>query len=372
MSESISSKLREWANTNGSICGAEDVIDSLRRYLSVLPCPEWSDDVKAIDRYIADQIEAEQKAIIEAQSGGSSNLWNRSPHHIMRTYAEGKGKPMEDGESITEWLNRYYVPLEDAYPWPKDSAGNPIKIGKTYWGADGKAWNIMSLKPGMKYDVVGKCGGRVNDHLKAFWLSPEPPAPKILTANGVPIEKGMTVYVTKEHARDCGHRSNMAWLCRYRFGDPITVLRAYPSGSVALDREKDISCPASWLTTERPDCQERIDEDKGNISSVYWGCRVIDSCSNCPTRIDGERPRDHYGVKNCTVAQGMDLARRQAELDALLGDGTVHCKDCASSQEDGHLCYRFAQGVYDEDEGADVITPVEVEPEGSCSWGRRR
>ncbi len=89
-------------------------------------------------------------------------------------------------------------------------------------------------------------------------------------------------------------------------------------------------------------------------------------------RKNGERPRDHYGVKNCTVAQGMDLARRQAELDALLGDGTVHCKDCASSQEDGHLCYRFAQGVYDEDEGADVITPVEVEPEGSCSWGRRR
>ena len=50
----------------------------------------------------------------------------------------------------------------------------------------------------------------------------------------------------------------------------------------------------------------------------YWRC-VGFFCGDCPAEIDGKRPSDRYGVLNCSIAQGMDIARRQADLDARKG-----------------------------------------------------
>lgn len=74
----------------------------------------------------------------------------------------------------------------------------------------------------------------------------------------------------------------------------------------------------SWLSTEQPDTQERIDEDKMKDAYDYWGC-LANPCEECPAVVDGRKPRERYGMSNttfgCAVAQGYDLALRQAKLD---------------------------------------------------------
>ena len=77
-------------------------------------------------------------------------------------------------------------------------------------------------------------------------------------------------------------------------------------------------CPASWLTHTPPDIQERIDEDKRMNVIDYWKCDGT-GCFSCTLGGDGVSPQERYGVIACSIAQGMDIARRQAELDALLG-----------------------------------------------------
>lgn len=66
------------------------------------------------------------------------------------------------------------------------------------------------------------------------------------------------------------------------------------------------------------DTQERIDEDKAKSFLEYWGCEGID-CGECLAVKDGLNPKGQYGVSHCSVAMGMDIARRQAELDAREG-----------------------------------------------------
>lgn len=46
----------------------------------------------------------------------------------------------------------------------------------------------------------------------------------------------------------------------------------------------------------------------------YWGCGTA-SCEDCPSKIDGKKPKGHYGVDFCGTAMKLDLLRRQRELD---------------------------------------------------------
>lgn len=74
-----------------------------------------------------------------------------------------------------------------------------------------------------------------------------------------------------------------------------------------------------WLMSERPDTQERIDADKEKSTIDYWGCSNA-ACDECPAMVDGKRPYERYGIRSisynsCVVAQGYDLALRQARLD---------------------------------------------------------
>lgn len=75
---------------------------------------------------------------------------------------------------------------------------------------------------------------------------------------------------------------------------------------------------ASELTTEPPepeDTQEKIDAGVLKGTYGYWGCTAY-RCSDCPSRIGGRTPKDHYGAGDCTRAKMLDLLRRQRELDA--------------------------------------------------------
>lgn len=72
--------------------------------------------------------------------------------------------------------------------------------------------------------------------------------------------------------------------------------------------------PAETLTKNPPDTQKRIDADKRKSVSQYWGCGGA-GCHQCPSKIDGLTPCERYGMDECEVAMGYDLALRQMKLD---------------------------------------------------------
>lgn len=128
------------------------------------------------------------------------------------------------------------------------------------------------------------------------------PEPEALGADGKPIKVGETVwYDGKEYVVD------RVYVVRdgdcsvdLEFGDLRSMTNVWPQ----------------LIDHNPPDTQERIDEDKRKTHAAYWGCDTNITCSDCPAVIDGMKPYEYYGVLNCRVAQGMDIARRKHELDA--------------------------------------------------------
>ena len=152
-------------------------------------------------------------------------------------------------------------------------------------------------------------------------------APKSLGtgADDLPIYEGDEVYVASEHARDCGEGfyelGGTSGLIGYSYGEMrIAEVHDDDNNEVTLkttSKNDGAWCPASWLTHTPPDTQERIDKGKRIGIVDYWDCNGA-NCFSCTVVGDGVSPQERYGVISCATAQGMDIARRQAELDALL------------------------------------------------------
>lgn len=140
------------------------------------------------------------------------------------------------------------------------------------------------------------------------------PEPEVLGADGEPIRKGETVHLDDEHAGMAGNAGEGFSLLGIDPGCDVTVNWIF-DGKARLV-EYGASCPASWLAHTPPDYQQRIDEDKRKTHAAYWGCDTNITCNDCPAVIDGMKPYEYYGVLNCMVAQGMDIARRKHALDA--------------------------------------------------------
>lgn len=145
------------------------------------------------------------------------------------------------------------------------------------------------------------------------------PDPEVLGADGLPIKAGETVYLDDAHADMAGKSGSEYYgkcgLAGVAEGEALTVSRVGEAGAVRVKESVAAWCPASWLTHAQPDTQERIDEDKRKGYVSYWGC-LEHECCDCPATVDGKTPDERYGVVSCTVAQGMDIARREIELDA--------------------------------------------------------
>ena len=139
------------------------------------------------------------------------------------------------------------------------------------------------------------------------------PEPEVLGADGEPIKAGETVW---DSTSPNDPTSSTVW----RHGGPLKVLRRNDvrAGFVICENDQGIplDCYAAELTHAAPDTRERIDEDKRKAYDAYWGCDTNITCSDCPAVIDGMKPYEYYGVLNCRVAQGMDIARRKRELYA--------------------------------------------------------
>lgn len=146
-----------------------------------------------------------------------------------------------------------------------------------------------------------------------------------LGADGLPIKAGETVYLDDAHADMVGKIGSEYYgkcgLAGVVDGEALTVSRVGESGTTRVKESVAAWCPASWLTHTPPDTQALIDDDKGKMFDVYWGCRTAVNCLDCPAVVDGKHPDERYGVVSCEVAQGMDIARRQRELDAKTTGG---------------------------------------------------
>ena len=266
---------------------------------------EWPSDHEAFS-IIADKIDAElaearKDAIRESRK---PMWWFRNAIKCGYDWPEPR-----DGEKFRDYLHRCFLPR------PRFEDGEVVGV-REYEDIQGYCvyddGEFFVTTPNRSIDYAA--GERV-----------ERPAPEALWADGKPIVEGETVWLDEAHSRcagSCGFEDgNKYSLCGIERQEMLTVEDAH----IEVDGREYVRvctcgawCHASWLTHTPPDTQERIDEDKGKKGTEYWRC-VGFLCGDCPAEIDGKRPSDRYGVLNCSIAQGMDIARRQADLDARKG-----------------------------------------------------
>lgn len=266
---------------------------------------EWPSDHEAFS-IIADKIDAElaearKDAIRESKK---PMWWFRNAIKCGYDWPEPR-----DGEKFRDYLHRCFLPR------PRYEDGEVVGV-REYEDIQGYCvyddGEFFVTTPNRSIDYAA--GERV-----------ERPAPEALGADGKPIVEGETVWLDEAHSRcagSCGFEDgNKYSLCGIERQEMLTVEDAH----IEVDGREYVRvctcgawCHASWLTHTPPETQERIDEDKGKKGTEYWRC-VGFLCGDCPAEIDGKRPSDRYGVLNCSIAQGMDIARRQADLDARKG-----------------------------------------------------
>lgn len=226
--------------------------------------------------------------------------------------SDGKRKGRQDGRHRTGEAVRRRA--------PRDAAGEPISVGDVVYIAETGEGPFTVMIP---CGGTGKTFFEEGGYVGADCLTHEPPA---TSANGARLEEGMTVWVTMEHARDCGEDVDAlcyrAGLCGYSYGTAAKVASIEDVDRVELSdygRKTKAWCPASWLTTVQPDTQKRINKDALKDHEDYWSCRGV--CRECPATADGKKPHERYGCINCGFAQRFDLLRRQRELDAAMAGG---------------------------------------------------
>lgn len=246
---------------------------------------EVSDCEKALE-FIADKIDAELAQARKESLRRGAELW-----------AKANGWPdFRDGEDFGAWLDRC------ALPRPRFEDGEPVQMGDeiAICGGDIDVNEVVMLLDGSGYRLLHSTdvsASAIEDRVKR-------PAPEALGADGLPIVVGETVYPIDSEWLDT--------TLEVLSVESLSVKVSLPSGKGWTMFRAD------RLTHTPPDTQESIDADKGKKGTEYWRC-VGFLCGDCPAEIDGKRPSDRYGVLNCSIAQGMDIARRQADLDARKG-----------------------------------------------------
>ena len=212
--------------------------------------------------------------------------------------------------------------LPEGVEWPRFEDGDLVAFGDEYEYADGKTAEVQGIE-------FSSLGAATLNHQAAnsechLYVSPggrvTRPKPDVLGADGLPVAVGDVVYLDAAHAHmagrgaaECGSNAGMSGVSP---SEELRVCCLLRDGCVCVKDIVGAWCPASWLTHERPDSREAIVADKRKDHAVYWGCSDYWCNDHCPAEIGGQKPKDHYGVRNCMIAMGMDLARRVHELGA--------------------------------------------------------
>lgn len=271
-------------------------------------CPECR---KKWYGFLAEMIEEDKAKAVSA-------AMERTMAEQMAEWAEDNGLPAFNyGEDFGQWLHRCFLEL------PRYADGEPVYFGDGTDKLHGVE-KFIYLRSGECCQMQDAAGNIQNvypgDRVKL-------PAPKVLGADGKPIEAGETVYIDESHASKAANYDFNAGpesfgLLGVSPNDALVVASAehFVRGRrfVLFKGEGHAWCPASWLTHKEPDTQERIDADAREHTFDYWGC-VGYGCKECPSKVDGETPMERFGVGNCSEAKCVDLLCRQRELDSRKG-----------------------------------------------------
>ncbi len=218
---------------------------------------------------IADEIESEQRALIEAQGRYTSVFdANRAAQDGLRVWGWMHRKPMEEDETITKWLARYFDE-KPCYPYGSPVAWrDEVTVETPYDSESGTLQGIhYNSGPVKILSFVGV------DHERLVRYNPEtdtlkrptPPAPD---ADGVNTCEGDTVYIAPEHEHDCGKGLSQlhgeAGLAGVKYGKPYEVRSLYEHNGQKFARLANLErpwCPVSWLTHCAPDSFEKLRDD---------------------------------------------------------------------------------------------------------------
>lgn len=301
---------------------------------------------------MADMVETEQRAIIDAQGG--------SAHNIVKRWAKRHGFPeVAKGESLTEWMRRCFLPvpryqdgatvepgsvscwgtvrfaeveasdggwgnwhlhidetsevidgtLNERVPRGLLVEGKPVREGDSLWfdtervtvtDVDGLSDTIFT-----DYLTEDGEGGWIPYPFESADLSWERPAPKVLDADGVPIEVGDTVWRVNDglrmKVRDVGDKA-----------------REHGCQVLTLLPDDDWDCcgvlhySGKELTHSEPDSMERIRADAQKQFVEYWGCYGV-GCPECPAKVGVMTPKERYAADDCVLAMKLDLISRTEE-----------------------------------------------------------
>ncbi|WP_165247507.1 hypothetical protein [Adlercreutzia sp. ZJ141] len=199
-----------------------------------------------------------------------------------RESGEGWPKRLDDDESFSDYINRCFIPR------PCFEDGALVQVGDYADGLDGAI---------IGYEVSNTGSWTIYDSLRERHGYGDVPRKTVLDGDGAEINVGDTLY----------HKRN---------GKQYTVISVSPLVVDNHGTECHIYTP-SVFTHKEPDSQDRIDEDARKSMFQYWGC-IAFSCEECPSKIDGKKPRGYYGVNSCDTAKAFDLLARQRKL--LEGD----------------------------------------------------
>ena len=313
---------------------------------------EWPSD-NEIFSIVAYKIDAELAQARELSLRRGAELW-----------AKANGWPdFREGEDFGAWLERC------TYKKPVDDCNEPVQFGDEIelhsYGGDFYSGRFQEINISRGPVRLLSFTGVDHEHLRRYDTECDVikrPAPEVLLGDGKPVSKGETVYVIESgiertvkgfgtklcegmdgwdgspwvmfdngswmRANDLTHERPVMGADGLPIKDDETVYDV-ETGEAYIVR---LPCAGTgktffrgggyrdpaYLTHTPPDTQERIDREKMVGSKEYWSCTDI-SCMRCPSKIDGELPSKHYGVRSCSIAQGVDIARRQRELDARTG-----------------------------------------------------
>ena len=194
-----------------------------------------------------------------------------------------------------------YRPDKAEPPAPKvlDADGKPLRVGETVWfTTSGREIRVDKIehRPGGFWALELFADGSKSDSAPAVVLTHQRP---VLDADGVPIKGGDTIYSNghKEGLIVDGYQHDGSLIAHMRDGNHVAIRN--PQHFTHTKPEID-----TW---------ERIEEDVRKLTSDYWGCFGFD-CNDCPAEVDGERPSKRFGTVGCALAKHIDLVRRAKKL----------------------------------------------------------
>lgn len=201
-------------------------------------------------RRIAEKVEAEQNALMMELCGPYTSVWRG-----MNAYAESVGMPMGYEESITSWLDRWFVPR------PRYEDGASVQFGDEYYWADctmRKITGFGQTENGAPYITCAFDGNGMSDAMIYSGFLKRP-TPKALDADGVEIADDDVVYLLGDTRRLKVADPHAVDDC----GDPVVECVVIDDGRGAGDYpDADVvACKASELTHREPDSLEKLRDD---------------------------------------------------------------------------------------------------------------